>query len=629
MVDLFGIVSLDRIRPMPQDISGDAVRLSASRFARRYQRELRHPDVSLSIHSDSPIEAFLFQSPEVSLICRCDLLRDHADDLPAAHLAALYLQQGDEFVKALRGTFAIVLYDHRHGALKAWVDHFGAQKLLYAKLQESIAVSTDLRVLVDVARKRPEVDLDVIPQYLQFTCIPTPKTIYKDFFKLPPGYQLTAGGRFTVHSYWDMSYHEATGGQSEEIWAEKTEKAIRSAVARAVAGDIQKIGCFMSGGTDSSSVAGLTGQLTGRAPRTFSIGFDDPRYNEIQYARIAAKRFGADHHEYFVTPGDILALAQKAAVKFDEPFGNSSIVPTYYCARLAAERGMSHLLAGDGGDELFGGNSRYAADKIFQRYGEIPAWARQLMVEPTVRLGAAWIGNGFFDRASSYIRRSSIPAPDRYFSYGLVSSVPGHELFTPEFLRSLNGDHSLEPARRHFHAAPASTELNRWLYLDLKIIITDNDLRKVTTMCELAGVHARYPLLDPTLAEFSGTIPTDLKVRGNQLRYLFKKAMKDVLPPEIITKTKHGFGLPYSVWLADNKPLRDFTFDVLGADRCRQRGYFRRDLPEWLWSQYETVHQGYYGDLLWVFLMLELWHLTQGDRSSAEQPNLMPASQIR
>jgi asparagine synthase (glutamine-hydrolysing) len=147
--------------------------------------------------------------------------------------------------------------------------------------------------------------------------------------------------------------------------------------------------------------------------------------------------------------------------------------------------------------------------------------------------------------------------------------------------------------------------------MDLKIIITDNDLRKVTTMSHLAGVTPRYPLLDPALAEFTGTIPPDLKVRGTQLRYIFKKAMQDVLPQEIIKKTKHGFGLPYSVWLGENKPLRDFTFDVLGSEKCRGRGYFRRDLLEWLWSQYEQVHRQFYGEMLWVFLMLELWHVTQ------------------
>jgi asparagine synthase (glutamine-hydrolysing) len=152
--------------------------------------------------------------------------------------------------------------------------------------------------------------------------------------------------------------------------------------------------------------------------------------------------------------------------------------------------------------------------------------------------------------------------------------------------------------------------------MDLKIIITDNDLRKVTTMSHLAGVTPRYPMLDPALVEFTGSIPSDLKVRGTDLRYIFKRAMRDVLPLEIIKKTKHGFGLPYSVWLAENKPLRDFTFDVLGSTQSRERGYFRGDLLEWLWSRYENVHRQFYGEMLWVFLMLELWHVTKRNPQS-------------
>jgi asparagine synthase (glutamine-hydrolysing) len=183
----------------------------------------------------------------------------------------------------------------------------------------------------------------------------------------------------------------------------------------------------------------------------------------------------------------------------------------------------------------------------------------------------------------------------------------------------------LSPARTHFIGAPARNDLNRWLYLDLKITITDNDLRKVTTMSQLAGVSARYPLLEPTLAEFTGTIPAGLKVKGRQLRYLFKKAMSGVLPPAILTKRKHGFGLPYSVWLSEHKGLRDFTFDVLGSARCRQRGYFRSDLLEWLWSKYETEHRAFYGEMLWVFMMLELWHIRQHDQASGRVPELLPA----
>src|SRR5437762_936226 len=280
-------------------------------------------------------------------------------------------------------------------------------------------------------------------------------------------------------------------------------------------------------------------QCATQPAHTFSIGFDDPRYNEIEYARVTAAHYKSRHHEYFVTPDDILKLIERAVPAFDEPFGNSSVIPTYYCARLAAENGVTHLLAGDGGDELFGGNSRYADDRVFQQYHSIPLWVRRFCIEPAVSAGLSWTRLRFFDLASRYIRRSNINVPDRLFSYCLLSTVPGTDLFTGDFMAALYGHDPLTPARKHFQSAPAQNDLNRWLYLDMKMTIADNDLRKVAVMSRLAGVRARYPMLEPALAEFTGTIPTHLKVRKSQLRYLFKKAMSGILPPEIISKSKH------------------------------------------------------------------------------------------
>ena len=345
-------------------------------------------------------------------------------------------------------------------------------------------------------------------------------------------------------------------------------------------------GCFLSGGTDSSTVTGLMGQVLGQPTQAFSIGFDDPRYNEISYARVAAKHFSCPHHEYFVRPKDILELLQKASEAYDEPFGNSSIIPTYYCGKLAAEHGVTHLLAGDGGDELFGGNERYVKDQVFEHYRYVPKWARDGVLRPALDLASRSFPNGLVKKASNYVRRASLPFPERIFSYSFLATSKLSELFAPDFLGACNGTDPLEPARRHYRAAPASDPLNRWLYLDLKMTIGDNDLRKVTRMTELAGVQVRYPLLSPELADFAGTIPPRMKVKKEQLRYLFKKAMKPVLPMEIIQKPKHGFGLPYSVWVGEFKPLREFTFDTLGSQQCRERGYFRRDLLEWVWQRY-------------------------------------------
>jgi len=591
-------------------------------------------DISITVCGDEPVESCMHESADVSLICRTDLLsldsktQANAAANSATSLARLYLEQGDEFVTRLRGTFAIILYDHRLRVLKAWTDHLGADRLVFTSADGFFVVATDLRLMIPLLTERPAIDPAAVQEYLQYSCIPAPKTIFKGVWRLKPGHQLTSKPTPSATPYWDVRYRDCDEHRTEAAWADDTLNAIRSAVSLNLSGvDKSRVGCFLSGGTDSTSVAGLVSKCTNEPASTFSIGFDDSRYNEIEYARIAARHHNFKHHEYFVTPDDILALIEKAVPAFDEPFGNSSIVPTYYCARLAAENGVTHLLAGDGGDELFGGNSRYVHDQVFQRYGSIPLWMRRLLIEPVVATGGSWTRLGFFDRAARYIRRASINVPDRFHSYSFLSSLPHSEIFDIDFLAAVHGNDPLTPARNHFATAPAGDLLNRWLYLDLKMTITDNDLRKVSVMSRLAGVTPRYPLLDPALVEFTGTIPAELKVRGSDLRYLFKKAMAGILPPEIIKKHKHGFGLPYAVWLGDHGPLRDFTLDILGSDRFRHRGYFRKGLTEWLWSQYENVHRVYYGEILWVLLMLELWHTKQHDPAGETRPDPVVTAQ--
>jgi asparagine synthase (glutamine-hydrolysing) len=611
MLDLFAIV-------------GPAAAGPIRTTRRSHVRQTQLGQVYLSVEGDTFIDPLFFEDSQVTLVCRTDLLSSTPVANTAAHLVRLYREQGDSFASGLRGSFAIILYDHKQRMLKAWADHFGAERLVFAEFDNSLAVSTHIGLVANALPRHPEPSPAAIQEYLQYTCIPGPRTIYPGIVKLPAGHQLVSSPRVSTRPYWDLRYEESSGGNFETDLRD----GLRSAVSLNLSNlkETEAAGCFLSGGTDSSSVSGFVGRVTGQPPRTFSIGFDDPRYNEIEYARIAAKHFQADHHEYFVKPEDIPTLAQKAVQVYDEPFGNSSIVPTYYCARLAAEHGVSHLLAGDGGDELFGGNSRYADDRVFQRYSQIPAVVRRWMIEPAVK-SAAGAGFRFFKTASSYVRRSNIPAPDRYFSYSIIQSLPATELFTPDFAAAVRDADPTVTARNHFQKAPARQSLNRWLYMDMKITIADNDLRKVMAMSRLAGVTPRFPFLNPELAELSGRIPVDMKVRGTQLRYLFKKAMAEVLPPEILTKKKHGFGLPYSVWLGDSKPLRDFTFDALRSQRSSQRGYFRPGLIDSLWSQYQSVHRGYYGEILWTLLMLELWHVAHVDTKPATDDRAVAVAQ--
>jgi asparagine synthase (glutamine-hydrolysing) len=577
----------------------------------------------LAIAGDRPVDAFFFSSPRLTLICNADLVEPLPVKVsPAELLASLYEQKGDSFTRDLHGWFGVILYDHESGELKAWTDHFGVRRFVYSVESPTPAVASDIRLLTPPPGRGWDIDTQAVVEYLQYSCIPAPRTIYRGIRRLEPGNTLNLRSG-SATAYWDMSYPEDVNPHhTDDVWARETEAAVHDAVRRHLqfSPGSHRSGCFLSGGTDSSSVTGLAGQITGEPPRSFSIGFSDPRYNEIEYARIAARAFKADHHEYFVTPNDILDLIPRAVQVYDEPFGNSSIIPSYYCAKLAAAAGVTHLLAGDGGDELFGGNERYVSDLVFQRYRRVPLLMRKGLIEPCLDLLAPI---PVLRKASSYVRRANLPAPDRYISYNLPMIIPAGELFSADFLAKVGELDLLEPARRHFRRAPASSELNRWLYLDLKITITDNDLRKVTPMTELTGLTVRYPLLDPGLAEFSGRLPTNFKVRNNQLRFGFKKAMSNLLPADIIKKTKHGFGLPYSAWLGEHSLLKEFTFDTLGSERARQRGYFREDLLEWLWSGYQGIHRGFFGDALWVFLLLELWH---GRGIAGPNPNPMSAN---
>ncbi|MEW5977982.1 MAG: asparagine synthase C-terminal domain-containing protein [Acidobacteriota bacterium] len=582
--------------------------------------------LGLWLRGQGSLESYLFSDNELTVVCSTDLLNGVSQtsvNSVARQIADLYREDGDSFVRKLKGSFAIVLYDHRSDTLKAWTDHFAIRRLAYRAVADALVVSTRLDWLQTVLTDRCDLDPVAVVEYFQYACVPAPRTIYRDIFKLEAGHFLTNRPSLQSRPYWTITFDEGLSGEmSEGEWASALAGKIRDAVKtflRLPAAD-SRIGCFLSGGTDSSSVVGLVRALTGLPPASFSIGFDDARYNEIEYARIAAKRFGCNHHEYFVKPDDILRLIPEACSYYGEPFGNASIVPTYFCARLARDAGISHLLAGDGGDEVFAGNERYLSDSVFKYYQLLPRTLRRLLIEPSVARLGDHTKSGVLGKASRYIWRAKQQLPDRLFCHSFLASTESKEIFDPEFFSWMSSIEPLARARMHYQEAPATHPLNRWLYLDLKMTISDNDLPKVTGMTELAGLTVRYPLLDPSLVEFAGRIPPGLKMKPGCLRYIFKKAMAEVLPAEIIKKTKHGFGLPYGIWLGEHAGLKQFTFDVLGSRRCRESGYFRSDLLEWLWSRYQRVNRVYYGAVMWMFLMFELWQSS----CNRQRPTLIP-----
>jgi asparagine synthase (glutamine-hydrolysing) len=525
----------------------------------------------------------------------------------AVLLAAMYQRFGGDFPEKVNGSFSLVIWDRRERKLVAAVDRFGVNRLVYFQNDQVLLIASRIDALMRAGEIEPEVNARAIANFMNFGVSLGPETIIRQVQRLAPGNLLTATVKGTrVAPYWNMRYG-MEGDSNEERLSRQLESVVEQAVARQCKNDpFAETGAYLSGGTDSSTVVGMMSRM-GRGPvKAFSIGFQDERFNELEYAEIAAKKFQANHYSYLVNANDCFEALPNMVRLFDEPFGNSSAIPTYFCGRLAAENGVKTLLAGDGGDELFGGNERYLTDKIFHFYQQVPRTLRTKAIEPVLN----WLPgeNGLIGKARSYVRRSNLPGFERFYSYNFLAAHPPAEVFEDDFLAELAGYSVLEVPSRYYSEASARDHLDRLLFLDVKITLGDSDLPKVTQMSELAGIQTRFPFLDPSVAEFSGRIPARLKVKGREKRYLFKKAFRNLLPVEVIRKKKHGFGIPVSTWLKSDRRLREFCRDALFSARAQERGYFRREFLEDLIRRHEADDSTYYGDTVWTFLILELWH---------------------
>lgn len=532
-------------------------------------------------------------------------------DLAAArgHGAALltaYRTYGRRCLERLGGSFAVAFIDAQRRTCLLAIDRLGIGRLCFASVRGMLAFGTT----VTAVAAHPSIGFTCDPQavydYLYYHCVPAPRTIAAGVSKLGPGeFCEWTDGRVETGRYWHCRFDSGTRFDFDAA-AHELRDALEHATREQRA---ENCGSFLSGGIDSSTVAGML-SLTGTAPRTFTIGFAAEGYDEVGYARIAAQRFGAIATERYITPRDVADTMHVIAGAFDEPFGNSSAVPVYLCAATARERGVTLLLAGDGGDELFGGNARYARQKIFERYALVPQWCRERLLEPLASGSLAKVAP--VRKLRSYIDQAVIPLPDRLQTYNYFARETPESILHADLLERIDLDGPAHLQRRVF-AEPATGDIvNRMLYLDWKLTLADNDLRKVTTCSRAAGVEVRYPWLHQRVLELSLRVPGTYKVRGTKLRYFVKRALDGFLPREIIHKSKHGFGLPFGVWMRDDAGLQALVADAMHT--LSERRLVRKDYVERLLHQHRVVHAAYYGEFLWVLTMLELWLRQHGAR---------------
>jgi asparagine synthase (glutamine-hydrolysing) len=479
------------------------------------------------------------------------------------------------------------------------VDRFAIQTLCYRVDNGQLRFAARADELADAST---EIDPQAIFDYLYFHVIPSPRTIYKGIYRLPPGHSASfQNGQLTVVPYWVPSFEEQRNPSFDAL-KDEFRQLLRDAVTTQLDGS--KPACFLSGGTDSSTVAGMIGLASGKTAATYSIGFDAQGYDEMEYARLAAKHFKTEHHEYYVTPDDLVQSIAKVAAHFDQPFGNSSALPAYYCAKMAREDGVTKLLAGDGGDELFGGNSRYAKQRVFGWYQHVPGFLQKGLMEPLLGTRAA-AAFALTRKAGSYVEQARAPMPDRLQMYNLILHLGVGEVLTPQLLAQIDIAAPLQLERAVWQAAQNCSHLNMELAYDWRFTLAESDLPKVLGATGCAGVGVGFPMLDERLLAFSLKLPTRYKLNGMQLRWFFKEALRGFLPDDILTKKKQGFGLPFGVWANSHPALKALAANSLHS--LAARGVVRADFIETLLTQRLSEHPGYFGEMVWILMMLEQW----------------------
>ncbi|MEI6333781.1 MAG: asparagine synthase-related protein [Methylococcaceae bacterium] len=569
---------------------------SKSGFLRHKMGEVAGHGVNLSpsVYQSSQLLVILEGSPQWQDTELAEVAKNHGS---AQALAEGFLRDGRSVLDKIKGPFSLCLLEpERRYALLA-IDRIGIRPLAFYCQNGLLVFGSQLDQIKGHPAVKAVIDPQAIFNYLYFHVIPSPGTVYLGVSKLQPGEFLELNnGQLTRDFYWQLRYNDSRCSK-KELHAQLQSQLEQSVLA---CSPDQQTGAFLSGGLDSSTVTGFYQKIANRPIDVFTMGFDAVGYDEMEYARITAAHFKVNLHEYYVTPADVLKAIPLIAQTYDEPFGNDSAVPAYYCAKFACELGMTQLLAGDGGDEYFAGNSRYAKQKVFDLYHRVPDMAKSILEPLAFNLAP-------LRKLKSYIEQAGIAMPERMETYNFLHRTPLAEIFSEDFLKQINPDQPLQYLKSTYNRTSNDDLIKQMLFLDDKFTLADNDLRKVNQMCELAGVDVRYPMLQENLVEFAATIPSKWLMEGFNLRSFYKEGMRDFLPKATLTKSKQGFGLPFGVWMSNDNGLKQFAEDNLAG--ITKRGILNPDYIKNLITLHQSGHASYYGIMIWILVMLEQWLL--------------------
>jgi asparagine synthase (glutamine-hydrolysing) len=523
-----------------------------------------------------------------------------------------YEQWGIECVHRFKGMFAFAIFDfqpqeRKNPQLFIARDRVGKKPLYYYQDADNFIFASEIKALLAHPAVSSRVNRQVIPLYLAYGYVPAPFTILEAIYELPPGHFLTIqDSQVAVREYWDVTYpSDSLPRPSEEKIVGQLGELLEEAVRIRLISDVP-IGAFLSGGIDSTAIVASMAQLMDQPVKTFAIGFeDDPSFNELEYARLVANTYDTAHHE-FVVQSNTVDLLPQLVWHYDQPFADSSAIPTYLLSKLTRDS-VTVALTGDGGDELFAGYDRFTAARLAQAYQCTPRFIKHALAHLFDVLPESTSYYGFVRRARSFMENAPLPLPQRYLGWvGVFSDSLIYDL--------LSNGIELDPVEHfqsYFNRMQELDTISQLLYVNTKTYLPGDLLVKTDRMTMANSLEARCPFLDHELIEFAARIPSGLKLSGMTTKYILKKSLEDIVPKEIIHRKKHGFGVPVGHWFKTS--LKDYVREVILSPQALRRGYFKEEILRKLIEEHQTGRRDH-GHRLWALLTFEMWHRVFMDR---------------
>jgi asparagine synthase (glutamine-hydrolysing) len=543
-------------------------------------------------------EIYNFGDLHEELINKGHVFKTRSDTETIVHL---YEEEGENCFQRLRGMFAIAIWDARNRKLILARDRVGKKPLFYFYDGARVAFASEMKAILKVPGVPREIDIQAVSDYFSFLYIPTPKSIFKNICKVRPGHYVVVSDRgIREAQYWDISFAQKVG-LTEKQWGERVLEAYREAVRLRLMSEVP-LGAFLSGGIDSSSVVALMAGLINGPVTTCAIGFMEKEFNELDYARVIASQFKTEHYEEIVQP-DAVGIVEKLAWHYDEPFADSSAIPTYYVSKVAREH-VTVALSGDGGDENFAGYRRYYFDRRENAVRALlPGAIRQPIFGTLAALypKADWAPRIFRGKATlENLSRSPI---EGYFrSISAVQAELKDQVLHPDVVRELSGYASVDVLREHYDRADTDDPLSRIQYLDIKTYLTDDILVKVDRASMAHSLEVRAPLLDHKLMELVASIPASLKLRGRNGKYILKKALAKILPDAVVHRKKMGFAVPLARWFRTD--LKELAHSVIFSRD--HDGLLNESTIQRVWHEHQSGLRDRSTEL-WTVLMFRLW----------------------